>query len=186
MEFRIGSGHVELVQGDITKEKVDGIVNAANSRLVGGGGVDGAIRAAGGPQISKECRRIGGCPTGSAVPTLPGNLETKYVIHAVGPIWKDGKENEASLLVSAYRRCLEIADELGLRTIAFPSISTGVYGFPIEQAARLAITAVRDYLIAATTQIEVVRFVLFSEGDLQVYGRAAIEFFGPQSSAPKG
>jgi O-acetyl-ADP-ribose deacetylase (regulator of RNase III) len=184
MEFQIAKARIELVQGDITTERVDAIVNAANARLAGGGGVDGAIHRAGGPSIMEECRRIGGCPTGSAVATTAGKLPARHVIHAVGPVWAGGTQNESGLLVAAYRRCLEIADELGLRSIAFPSISTGAYRFPIGEAARHAVTTVRDYLTGVGTTITLVRFVLFTPGDLQVYRDLAGEILGPRQGTP--
>lgn len=175
MEFRAGETRIELVRGDITEQKVDAIVNAANSRLAGGGGVDGAIHRAGGPAIMEECRRIGGCPTGSAVATGAGNLPARHVIHAVGPVWQGGSSNEAALLVSAYRRCLELGVELGIRSIAFPSISTGAYGYPIEDASGIAITTVRDFVAGTSGKLDLARFVLFGDADLRVYEEAAGE-----------
>lgn len=165
------------MRGDITAQRVDAIVNAANSALIGGGGVDGAIRRAGGPAIEEACAKIraerGGCPTGSAVITPAGRLPAKFVIHAVGPIWRGGHHGEAGLLASAYRAALALAVAHGVRTIAFPSISTGVYGYPIEQAARVALRAVLDVLPEA--DLEEVRFVLFTEADLRVYAEALQE-----------
>lgn len=172
-ELRAGRAVIELARGDITEQPVDAIVNAANSRLAGGGGVDGAIHRAGGPEIMVECRRIGGCPTGSAVLTRGGCLKARFVIHAVGPIWHGGGSGEASLLASAYRTCLEIARDRELRSIAFPSISTGAYGYPVEAAARIALTTTRDFLAAHAGTIDRVRFVVFSQSDLEVYERAA-------------
>lgn len=171
MEIKIGSTTLSLVKGDITREATDAIVNAANSRLAGGGGVDGAIHRAGGPKIMEECRRIGGCPTGEAVITSGGNLKARYVIHAVGPIYKDGKHGEDKLLASAYRRSLEVALVKEVKTIAFPSISTGAYGYPIQDAARVALKTVIEFL-KANEGIELVRFVLFTEKDLEVYRKA--------------
>jgi len=163
-----------LVQGDITKEKVDAIANAANSGLRGGGGVDGAIHRAGGPSIMEECRKIGHCPTGKAVVTGAGKLPAKYVIHTVGPIWSGGKENEDELLASCYRESLKIASEKAAKTVAFPSISTGVYGFPIDRAARIALKTILEGL-EKHPDIQEVRMVLFSEGDLATYRRALEE-----------
>ncbi|MBN1574440.1 MAG: O-acetyl-ADP-ribose deacetylase [Deltaproteobacteria bacterium] len=168
MEVKIGTGTLSLVRGDITEESTDAIANAANSGLRGGGGVDGAIHRAGGPKIMEECRKIGGCPTGSAVITAGGNLKAKYVIHAVGPIYKRGTKGEEKLLSSAYRKCLEIVSEKEIKSIAFPSISTGVYGYPIADASKTALVTVIDYM-KSHPEIELVRFVLFSDNDLKVY-----------------
>ncbi len=164
-----GNTTLELVQGDITRQRVDAIVNAANARLAGGGGVDGAIHRAGGPSIMEQCREIGGCPTGAAVATGAGRLPARWVIHAVGPVWRDGTRGEDDRLRSAWRRSLELADELGARTIAFPSLSTGAYRFPVDRAARIAISAVRDYLSEAETRLEKVVIVLFDEATLEAY-----------------
>ncbi len=158
---------IDLKRGDITAEAVDAIVNAANSTLLGGGGVDGAIHRGGGPQILDECRAIGGCATGDAVITTAGRLPARHVIHTVGPIYRDAPD-DAVLLASAYRRSLEVASEHGLRTVAFPSISTGAYGYPVGDAAQVALATVRDYL-DAHSDIELVRFVLFSADDLAMY-----------------
>ena len=166
-----------LVVGDITTQSVDAIVNAANSRLIGGGGVDGAIRRAAGPAIEEECAAIraerGGCPTGSAVITGAGRLPARHVVHAVGPIWQGGGQGEAQLLASAYRSSLALASERGARTVAFPSISTGVYGYPVTQAARVALAAVAREL--ASTPFDEVRFVLFSNEDFAAYAEALRE-----------
>jgi O-acetyl-ADP-ribose deacetylase len=162
------AGRIELVQGDITKQEADAIVNAANSSLLGGGGVDGAIHRAGGPAILDECRRLGGCETGDAQPTTAGDLPARHVIHTVGPVWRGGGQGEDELLASCHRRSLEVAAALGCRTIAFPAISTGAFGFPIERAARIALTTTRDEL-ERHPAIERVTFVLFSEDDLSVY-----------------
>ncbi|MBA7620557.1 MAG: O-acetyl-ADP-ribose deacetylase [Calditrichaeota bacterium] len=159
---------ITLVQGDITTQQVDAIVNAANERLLGGGGVDGAIHRAAGPQLLAECRTIGGCPTGEARITKGYRLPARFVIHTVGPIWQGGERNEPELLASCYRSSLQLAVDNGVKTVAFPSISTGVYGFPIELAAPIAIGTVQDFL-ADETSIEEVRFVCFSAGDKAVY-----------------
>ena len=171
-----------LKVGDITREEVDAIVNAANSALIRGGGVDGAIHRAGGPAIQEECNRIrarqGGCETGQAVATTAGRLKARRVIHTVGPIWRGGNANEDELLASCYRESLRLASQLGCRTVAFPSISTGAFGFPIERAAAIATAT-----IAAETpslDLEEVRMVLFSQEDYQVYRKAA----GPALSEP--
>jgi O-acetyl-ADP-ribose deacetylase (regulator of RNase III) len=170
-ELAIGTSRIELVHGDITEQDTDAIVNAANSSLLGGGGVDGAIHRAGGPAILTECKRLGGCQTGDAKITTAGNLQAKHVIHTVGPIYRGGGQGEAERLGSAYRRSLEVAVEHGLSTISFPSISTGAYGYPIEPAARIALQTVADTL-AASPQITTARFVLFSAGDLATYEKA--------------
>lgn len=163
---------LEFVRGDITAEPVDAIVNAANSALAGGGGVDGAIQRAGGPEILAECRAIGGCPTGEAVATGSGALAARYVIHAVGPVWQGGQAGEPELLASAHRRSIEIAAALGCRSVAFPAISTGIYGYPVARAAPVAVAAAWAAAQRAPG-LERVRFVLFSEADLVVYWGAA-------------
>ena len=164
---------ITVVRGDITQQRVDGIVNAANAALCGGGGVDGAIHRAGGPEILEECRRIrGGCPTGSAVLTTAGNLPAKKVIHAVGPVWWDGNRGEREQLASVYRGSLELAVEHGLRTIAFPSISTGAYKFPISEAAKIALGTVEEFCSEHPGVFDEIRFVLFSAGDERVYQKA--------------
>ena len=159
---------LELHRGDITRLAVDAMVNAANSGLRGGGGVDGAIHRAGGPAIMAECRRIGGCPTGQAVVTTGGNLPARYVIHAVGPIWQGGGRGEPELLRSAYANSLLRADELGVASIAFPSISTGVYGYPIELACPIAVGVAVDHVRQGTGLLRVI-FCLFSSRDYAIY-----------------
>jgi O-acetyl-ADP-ribose deacetylase (regulator of RNase III) len=173
-ERRLTAGPATIIlrRGDITRVAVDAIVNAANDRLLRGGGVCGAIHAAGGPEIERACRAIGSCPTGSAVATTAGRLPARAVIHAVAPIWGGGERGEAKLLAGAYRRSLEVADEVGARSIAFPSLGTGIYGYPVDLAAPIALSTVRDYLAAEDTRIEDVLFVLFSDRDFDVYARA--------------
>ena len=160
MEVNINKSKVSLVEGDITKEETDAIVNAANTRLAGGAGVDGAIHSAGGPSIMEECRKIGGCPTGQAVITTGGNLKAKYVIHTVGPIFRGGTKGEADLLKSAHLESLKLASARNLKSIAFPAISTGVYGYPVSEAAHIALKTAIDYL-KEHSDIVLVRFVLF-------------------------
>jgi O-acetyl-ADP-ribose deacetylase (regulator of RNase III) len=162
---------IELVEGDITKQNVDAIVNAANSSLLGGGGVDGAIHRAGGPAILEECRRLGGCETGQAKATTAGRLTAKYVIHTVGPVWRGGDNAEDELLASCHRAALTVAAELGCRTVAFPAISTGIYGFPLDRAARIAVAATADEL-ERTSQIERVTFVLFGRDAYDAFAAA--------------
>ena len=168
MGFNYKGKVIEIIQGDITRVTADAIVNAANEGLRGGGGVDGAIHRAGGPAIMNECRKIGRCPTGSAVITTAGNLPARHVIHTVGPVWHGGQQAEAALLRSSYISSLTLADENGLKSVAFPSISTGIYGYPIDRASLTAMGAVLDYL-GQTTSIEKVIFVLFSESDYGLY-----------------
>ena len=167
MEIKINSTIVSAIKGDITQETTDAIVNAANSRLAGGGGVDGAIHRAGGPAIMEECRQYNGCPTGEAVITTGGKLKAKYVIHTVGPVYKDGRHKEPELLRSAYQSCLEIAVDKGIISISFPSISTGVYGYPKVDACRIAVDTVVNF--PDLDKLEEVRFVCFSGEDLKIY-----------------
>ena len=177
--MRSGSTKIVLKQGDITQESVGAIVNAANALLLGGGGVDGAIHAAGGSAILAECEALperpgGRCPPGEAVATTAGKLAAEIVVHTVGPIWRGGETNESAKLASCSRNSLATAVERGVRTIAFPSISTGAYGYPVEEAARVALRTVSDW-VRENTGIDEVRFVLYSAEDLGAYGRAALE-----------
>ena len=183
MSIQIDGSDLELVEGDITLQDTEAIVNAANSGLRGGGGVDGAIHRAGGPQIMEECRRIAGCPTGEARITTGGRLKAKYVIHAVGPIYSGGKRGEAELLASAYRYSLRLADEHGIRSVAFPSLSTGAYGYPLEEAASIALKAVIDHL-KAHPGIDLVRFVLFGQPAFETY-QGTLEKIVAEEGGPK-
>ncbi len=184
MKIQIGTGILELVEGDITEQDTEAIVNAANSSLLGGGGVDGAIHRAGGPEILAQCRHLGGCATGDAKSTTAGRLKAKYVIHAVGPIYRrEGAERAAMLLSSAYRRSLEVAAERGVRSIAFPSISTGAYGYPLDDAAPIALKTAMDYLAAQEGDgIRLVRFVLYGRQAYQAYQRALNRLSGGESA----
>jgi O-acetyl-ADP-ribose deacetylase (regulator of RNase III) len=163
---------IDVIQGDITWQKVDAIVNAANTTLLGGGGVDGAIHRAAGPELLAECRTLGGCPTGEARITRGYRLPAAWVIHTVGPVWSGGGRGEAGLLRACYVNALAIARARGIRSVALPSISTGAYGYPIEEAAGIAVATVREVLAADPGPIELVRFVCFSPEDLAVYRRA--------------
>jgi O-acetyl-ADP-ribose deacetylase len=162
---------IELVIGDITAQEVDAIVNAANPSLLGGGGVDGAIHRAGGPSILAECRELGGCDPGNVKATGAGDLPARHVLHAVGPIWRGGEAGEAELLASCHRRAVEIAAELGARSVAFPAISTGAYGYPVDLAAGVAIEATQQAL-EEHPEVKRARFVLRDEATLAVYKQA--------------
>ena len=170
-EVRLGTATLALRQGDITDEETDAIVNAANSTLRGGGGVDGAIHRRGGPAILAECEPLGGCATGDAKITGGGRLKARYVIHAVGPVYRDGSHGEPELLERVYRRSLEVARDHGLTSVAFPSISTGAYRFPVAEAARIGLGTVAAFL-GVPSCIRLVRFVLFSAADLASYQAA--------------
>lgn len=175
MSIRLGKAVVEVVEGDITGEEVDAIVNAANSSLLGGGGVDGAIHRAGGPAILAECRKLGGCATGDAKVTSAGRMPAKYVIHTVGPVYRDGQHREPELLASCYRRSLEVAADHGVRSIAFPAISCGAYGYPIREAARIAVDTVKEYL-EAHVGIEHVRFVTFGRDTYEPFRQSLARY----------
>jgi O-acetyl-ADP-ribose deacetylase (regulator of RNase III) len=174
MEWTSASGRkIVLQEDDITKVAADAIVNAANSALAGGGGVDGAIHRAGGPEIMRELdgirAKIGRCPTGSAVVTAAGKLPARYVFHAVGPVYRDGAQGEPELLASCYRKCLELADEHGVETISFPAISTGVYGYPLEDATEIAVREVKSYLERQVGSVQKVVFVLYGKNAFNAY-----------------
>jgi O-acetyl-ADP-ribose deacetylase (regulator of RNase III) len=178
MEVPVNETKVTIVQGDITRQTTDAIVNAANSSLMGGGGVDGAIHRAGGPAILEECKKIvarqGRLTTGKAVITTGGNLKARYVLHTVGPIWHGGSRNEAELLDSAYYECLNLATESKLTSISFPSISTGAYGYPVDEAAKIAVSTVVSFLKRQATSLKDVVFVLFDSRTYQSY-RSALQ-----------
>ena len=182
MDFTVNRAKLTLVEGDITRVPTDAMVNAANSSLVGGGGVDGAIHRAGGPSIMAELDemrpRIGKCATGDAVVTAAGRLPAQHVIHAVGPVYRDGKRGEAKLLASCYRTSLRLAEDKGARTVTFPSISTGVYGYPMAEAAQVALTTVSEYLKQADCGVEQATFVLFSTSAYQAHVEAAQRVLG--------
>lgn len=175
MEAFVGKTLIKIIMGDITRQETEAIVNAANSGLLGGGGVDGAIHRAGGPQILAECKEIrarqGMLPTGGAVITSGGRLKARYVIHTVGPVWTGGKKGEDELLRSAYRSSLSLAKEKGIRSVSFPSVSTGIYSFPVDRAARIALREVRDF-VSNNPGFEEVRFVLFSAPVLKEFETA--------------
>lgn len=174
MKIAIKGSTVELVKGDITAQETDAIVNAANTTLSGGGGVDGAIHKAGGPSIMEECKTLAPCPAGEARLTGGGTLKTRHVIHTVGPVYKDGRHNEPSLLEKSYRSSLELASRHKIRSLAFPSISTGAYRYPVEEAARIALSTVGGYLVQHP-EIELVRFVLFDDKTYKIYQRTLEE-----------
>ena len=186
MEAKVNKTRVSMIQGDITKQAADAIVNAANSSLMGGGGVDGAIHRAGGPAILEECKRIvarqGRLPTGKAVMTTGGNLKARYVIHTVGPVWHGGSGNEAELLRSAYYECLKLATDNKLGSIAFPSISTGAYGYPVDEAARIAVSTVAMFLKEQATSLGEVVFVLFDSRTYQSYCSALNAYLGARKA----
>ncbi|MBM3142715.1 MAG: O-acetyl-ADP-ribose deacetylase [Chloroflexi bacterium] len=181
-EITVGKKKVMLIQGDITRQATEAIVNAANSGLMGGGGVDGAIHRAGGPAILDECRqiisRIGRLDTGKAVITTGGNLRAKYVIHTVGPVWRSGNRGEAELLASAYRESLKLATDRKLKSISFPSISTGAYGYPVAEAAKVALDAVIAFLCDGRNSLEQVFFVLYDSKTYQAYSAKLAEITG--------
>lgn len=170
------NNRVEIISGDLTQQAVDAIVNAANSSLLGGGGVDGAVHRAAGPMLYEECRRLNGCATGDAKITKGHNLPAKHIIHTVGPIWKDGKRGEEEKLAKCYRSCFALAAKHGLKTVAFPAISTGAYAFPMEKAARIALVETKHFL-ETDTAIERVTFVCFGDRSLKSYLSIAAEVF---------
>ena len=182
MEVKIGESRLELLEGDITRQDTEAIVNAANPSLLGGGGVDGAIHRAGGPVILEECRRLGGCPVGEARLTHAGNLKARYVIHTVGPVYKGGGAREAELLASCYRESLKLASGQGITSVAFPSISTGAYGYPPAAAARIALQAVLAYL-DQHAEVKLVRFVLFGHPAYEVYEKTLRELLQSPSDS---
>lgn len=181
-EIILGTTQLSLKQGDITKQSTDAIVNAANSWLMGGGGVDGAIHRAAGPVIMDECKiiidRIGRLPPGQAVITSGGNLPAKYVIHTVGPVWRGGHSHESEILASCYTESLKIATDKKLRSISFPAISTGAYGYPLEESAEVAINATVGYLTNNITTLEIIYFVLYDNYSLEVYKEALSRIIG--------
>lgn len=181
MKVKIRNTVIEVVEGDITDQSTEAIVNAANRTLLGGGGVDGAIHRAGGPRILEECRKLNGCDPGDAKITTGGNLLAPYVIHTVGPVYRDGKHHEAELLASSYRRCLEVATENGIESISFPSISTGAYGYPVDEAAAIALRTVKEY-IESHPEIKLVRFVPYGRKAFEAYAKALDELMPGESS----
>lgn len=184
MKTQIKQTDLELIQGDITKAEVDAIVNAANSQLIGGGGVDGAIRRAGGDEIEQACaeirKRDGGCPTGKAVITTGGNLLAKYVIHTAGPVWEGGNSGEAELLASCYQSSLQLAVDYcqgDIQSVAFPSISTGIYGYPTEKAAVVALTAIEEFVKQNNAAPAIIQFILFDDATYTCYEAALSSVF---------
>jgi O-acetyl-ADP-ribose deacetylase (regulator of RNase III) len=171
MDVKIHESILSVLEGDITLQDTEAIVNAANKSLRGGGGVDGAIHRAGGPEILEECIKIGGCETGEAVITTGGNLKARYVIHTVGPVYRDGSHNEPRLLENAYRNSLELASSKGIKSISFPSISTGAYGYPLEAAAEISLHTAVTY-VRKKPDIELIRFVLFGQKAYEIYEKA--------------
>lgn len=188
--IQVGLAQLQLLQGDITQIAVDAIVNAANSQLIGGGGVDGAIHRAGGPRIMQELdeirANIGRCATGGAVATSAGNLPAKYVFHAVGPVYRGGRHGEAELLASCYSTALDMAAERDVKTISFPSISTGIYGYPLDDAAAIAVETIAKWLRDHTGPVHTVKLVQFSEGDHRVYRRHAEKLRGGLTAGSHG
>ena len=172
MEKEFNGIIVRCIKADITSLEVDAIVNAANSRLKGGGGVDGAIHKAGGPKIMEECRKIGGCPTGSAVLTRAGNLKAKYVIHTVGPVYEGGNNDESNDLYSAYKSSLRLANEYKCVSVAFPSISTGVYNYPVNEAASIAFKAVKEFIELNDISVKLIVFSLFDDSTFSSFKKA--------------
>ncbi len=171
------SNRILVVEGDITQQKVDAIVNAANTTLLGGGGVDGAIHRAAGPELLEECRKLGGCPTGQARITKGYKLAAKWVIHTVGPVWRDGRHGEDELLASCYQTCFELAGRHRIRTIGFPSISTGVYGFPMDRAARIAVRETKNFL-ERNSSVEQVILVCFGQSAYDAHSKTVGEIIG--------
>jgi len=165
------SNRIVVIEGDITQQRVDAIVNAANTSLLGGGGVDGAIHRVAGPELLAECRTLGGCATGQAKITRGYKLPARWVIHTVGPVWRDGRHHEEELLASCYRNCYALVEQRGIKTVAFPSISTGAYGFPLERAAGLALRETK-YFLERNGSVQMVILVCFGAGALEIYQTA--------------
>jgi O-acetyl-ADP-ribose deacetylase (regulator of RNase III) len=183
MQVAVGKRTLELVCGDITKVQADAIGNAANAALAGGGGVDGAIHRSAGPSVMEECRRIGSCATGSAAPTRAGNLKASWIFHAVGPVWRGGGAGESGLLAGAYQACLDLSDLKRCRSLALPAISTGVYGYPMEAAADVALSTVLTHL-GGRTQLDRVTFVLFDRAAYDTFGSVLSRLAGTPGTAP--